>query len=67
MLVCLNCGGATMRPEGDGYACQDPDCLRYLYVVYPEPATVPLIWRGVDLARGRDRTVCFDPRNPSGK
>lgn len=44
MTVCPNCGGATMMPEGKGFACQDPDCLQHLVVVYPEPLTIPIIF-----------------------
>jgi hypothetical protein len=36
LRVCLNCGGLTMAREGTGWACQDPDCLQYLVVVYPD-------------------------------
>ena len=41
---CTNCGGDSMLREGEGWACQDPDCLRHGYVVFfNEPAPIPTL------------------------
>lgn len=41
-----------MLPEGKGWACQDPDCLQHLVVVYPDVLTLSLPF--VDGAPDRD-------------
>lgn len=61
MTVCPCCGGATMVKEGRGLACHDPDCLAYLYVVFPVPPEIPTI-QEVDPLSGRE----YCPRCSSG-
>ena len=34
--LCTACG-RPMSKEGDGWACQDKECVAHLYVVHPDP------------------------------
>lgn len=37
-----------MLREGNGYACQDPDCRQHGVVVYPEPPQLPTVIRRIE-------------------